>query len=239
MAEQRGFEHVVGNGCAIDRHEGLRARRLLMDIARQHFLAGPGLAGNQHGRVTARHARGQLQQLPTGRLTGDRPLFIGTAHAPGGMTLHQAQQRLGLERLDQVIDSALAHGLHGTLHRGVGSHQQHRQLRMLGTQLSQQLVPIHARHVHIADHQAEGLASHCLERLLATAHRTVGETADFQGIAQGLAQDTIVLDQQHLDRHHASPSPARRSTAAPRPHTFLGRPSSAAADYPGAPARQP
>src|SRR3990167_2527844 len=41
MAEQRGFEHVVGNRRAVDRDEGLRRSwRLLVNETRQHLLAG-------------------------------------------------------------------------------------------------------------------------------------------------------------------------------------------------------
>lgn len=104
-----------------------------MNEARQHFLAGAGLARNQHGRVTARHPRGQLQQLSTGWFAGHRAFFF--SHAPGGMPLDQAEQRLGLERLDQIVGGALAHRLDGTLHRGMRSHQQHGQLRLLAAQL--------------------------------------------------------------------------------------------------------
>ncbi|MNE70879.1 hypothetical protein D3C80_1667030 [compost metagenome] len=66
-------------------------------------------------------------------------------------------------------------------------HQQHRQLRLLAAQLRQQLVPIHTRHVDVTDHQAERFAQHSLQCLFGAAHGAVGETADFQGIAERLA----------------------------------------------------
>ncbi len=50
MAEQRGFEHVVGDGRTVDGDKRLLgATRLLVDIACQHLFTGAGLAGDQHG----------------------------------------------------------------------------------------------------------------------------------------------------------------------------------------------
>jgi hypothetical protein len=95
VTEQRGLEHVVGDRRTVDRDERLAgAMRLLVDVARQHFLAGTGLAGNQHGGVAARDPRRQLQQLRTGRLEGDRPL-VSTRPDAQGMPRHQASSALG------------------------------------------------------------------------------------------------------------------------------------------------
>ncbi|MNM10192.1 hypothetical protein D3C81_203120 [compost metagenome] len=201
MAEQGSLKHVVGDGGAVDRDKGLRGTwRLLVNVACQHFLASAGLAGDQHGRLAARHTGGQFKQLPAGRFAGHGALI--TFQTPGSMPLHQTKQRLGLERLDQVVGSALAHRLDRPLDGGVRRHQQHRQLRLLPAQLAKQLVAVHARHVHIADHQAEGLFQYRLQRFFGTADGLVGKTADFQGIAQRLAQYAIILDQQYLDCHY-------------------------------------
>ncbi|MNP52527.1 hypothetical protein D3C76_1469250 [compost metagenome] len=83
-------------------------------------------------------------------------------------------------------------------------HQQHRQLRLTGAQQRQQLMPIHARHIDVADHQAERLFSHSLQRLFGRADGTISKTTQLQGIAQGLTQCPIILDQQHLDCLHCS-----------------------------------
>lgn len=62
VAEQGGLEHVVRDRRAVDRDERLAGtRRLLVDIVGQDFLAGPGLAGDQHGGIAARDPRGQFQ----------------------------------------------------------------------------------------------------------------------------------------------------------------------------------
>ncbi|MNJ81038.1 hypothetical protein D3C77_796610 [compost metagenome] len=66
---------------------------------------------------------------------------------------------------------------------------------------------IHARHVDVADHQAEGLAADNCQRLLRRTHRLVVVPREQQRIGQCLAQRTVVLDQQNLDAHlcHSAP----------------------------------
>ena len=49
MAEQLAFQKIRGNGAAIHRHERMsRPARQLVNVARHHFLAGAGLAQDQH-----------------------------------------------------------------------------------------------------------------------------------------------------------------------------------------------
>ena len=61
VAEQLGFEQMVGDRGAVDRDErALRAPAVAVQKARDHLLAGPALAGDQHaglgGRDSAGHA---------------------------------------------------------------------------------------------------------------------------------------------------------------------------------------
>ena len=54
MAEQLAFQQVGRDGAAVDGHErSVAARRLVVDGARHHFLAGAGFAQHQHGGVEA------------------------------------------------------------------------------------------------------------------------------------------------------------------------------------------
>ncbi|CRR38147.1 hypothetical protein PAERUG_E5_London_17_VIM_2_12_12_06578 [Pseudomonas aeruginosa] len=171
VAEQGGLEHVVRDRRAVDRDERLAGtRRLLVDIVGQDFLAGPGLAGDQHGGIAARDPRGQFQQLPAGRLQGHRTILLAARQLAQRMACHQVEQRPRLERLDQVVGGALAHRLDGAIDRAVGGHQQHRQVRVACTDQAEQLVSVHARHVHVADHQAEGFAGQDRQRRLRRVH---------------------------------------------------------------------
>ncbi|MNG07789.1 hypothetical protein D3C84_911070 [compost metagenome] len=123
------------------------------------------------------------------------------------MPRDQLEQGPGLERLDQVIRRALTHRIDRPLHRAVGRHQQHRQLRLTRPQQSEQLMTIHARHIDVTEHQVERLATDGSQRFLRRTDRGVGVTAEHQRIRQGFAQGAVVLDQQHLDRHvvHCAP----------------------------------
>ncbi|EFQ61796.1 hypothetical protein PFWH6_4198 [Pseudomonas fluorescens WH6] len=202
VTEQRRFEHVVGDRRAVDGDERLLgAGRLLVDIPRKHLFTGTRFAGNQHRGITARHPSRQLQQLRTGRFKGNRALAVAGGDHAQGVPCHQLDQRLGFERLDQVIRRALAHRVHRPLHRAVGGHQQHRQLRLTHTQQAQQLVAVHARHVHIADHQAEGLLLDRLQGVLGRTDRPVVMARQQQRVSQCFTQGAIVFHQQNLDSH--------------------------------------
>ena len=56
MTEQLALQQVRRDGAAIDRHEGVAgAARQLMHMARDHLLAGAGLAQDEHVGVERRH----------------------------------------------------------------------------------------------------------------------------------------------------------------------------------------
>ena len=141
-----------------------------MNVTRQDFFTGAGLARNQHRGIAAGHAGRQLQQLHAGRFDGHRALRVSRAHTAERMACHQLQQRLGFKRLDQVIRRALTHGVHRALHRAVGGHQQHRQLGLPRPQQGEQLVTVHARHVDVADHQTERFGRDRLQRFFSRPH---------------------------------------------------------------------
>ncbi|CRN02724.1 hypothetical protein [Pseudomonas sp. 34 E 7] len=111
------------------------------------------------------------------------------------MPRHQFDQRLGFERLDQIIRRALAHGVHGPLHGAMGGHQQHRQLRLTRAQQAEQLMAVHAGHVHIADHQAESFSLNGLQGFLGRADRAVVMARQQQRVSQCFTQGAIVFNQ--------------------------------------------
>ncbi len=156
MAEQGGFEHVVGDRRAVDRHERLTAAvRVLVNVSREHFFTGAGFARDQYCRIAAGHACSQFQQLCAGRLNRHRPLAVSHPQTPQCMPGNQIQQRLGFKRFHQIVHCALTHGIHGALYSAMGRHQQHRQLRLACTQPAKQLMTVHAGHIDVTDHQAE------------------------------------------------------------------------------------
>jgi hypothetical protein len=61
-----------GDGRAVDRDEGLaRARTGTMDEPRQHFLAGAGLADDQHRAIGAGDTTRQVDDQTRGRVHRD------------------------------------------------------------------------------------------------------------------------------------------------------------------------
>ena len=83
MAEQLAFEDAFGQAARVHGHHGLRsARRDGVQRLRHHFLAGAGLAGDQHVRVRRPHARDQLQHRLHGRRLGDQRGPLVAAQQP-------------------------------------------------------------------------------------------------------------------------------------------------------------
>ena len=114
---------------------------------------------------------------------------------------HQLQQRARLERLDQIISGALTDGIYRPFYRAESRHQQYRQLRITTTDLRQQLMTIHTRHVDVADHQPERLFGQRDQGRLGAIDRPIIMPAQAQGIGQGFAQRAIVFNQQDFGSH--------------------------------------
>ncbi len=103
MAEENGFEHLLGDRRAVHRDEGrVRAGGKAMDVARHQLLAGAGLASDEDRRTGQGHALGHGQQAATGLGAGNEAFL-------GGLGTDLAAQQcaqLGLaERRQQVIDA--------------------------------------------------------------------------------------------------------------------------------------
>jgi hypothetical protein len=102
VAEQFGFQQGVGDGGAVDGDEALvGARRQFVDAARQHFLAGAGLAQQQHGGVGRGDFFHGAADLQHGFAAGQQALQRGMALACGQLAV------FGFERLD--VQGALDH----------------------------------------------------------------------------------------------------------------------------------
>ncbi len=99
VAEELRFEQGIGQRTAVFGDEGLGgAAAFVMDGARHHFLAGTGLAGDQHGQIVRRDAGDQIAHCieRTARCT------------------HHAVQAKALARLVELgLDAALEDRLGG------------------------------------------------------------------------------------------------------------------------------
>ena len=71
VAEQLGFQQVLRDRGAVDGDEGLlRAVGAAVNVARQHLLAGPAFAGDEHGGVGTRDLLGELDHFRHGSCRG-------------------------------------------------------------------------------------------------------------------------------------------------------------------------
>ncbi len=131
-----------------------------MDGVGQHFLARPGLPGDQHRHGRLRRPAGLVEQHAHGRrLADDEILFLlaGLAQvgqlAPQGDDLHGAQHRLfqrrQADRFLQEIVGAVLHRLHRHLDIAIGGDQDNRWAHRQAGDLIQQVGSITIRELYV------------------------------------------------------------------------------------------
>jgi hypothetical protein len=195
VTEQHRFEHVLGDRRAVDRDERTgTAHGVLVDVAREHLFAAAGFAGDHHRRIGLRHPAGQRQQFAGAPVLGDHRSVLGARHRQ--IAADHVDQHIGVEGLQQVIGRAAAHRVHRLLHRAVGGHQHHRQIRIAAADALEQGMSIHLGHLHIAHHHADALALQYVQRRRAVLGRRHRVTGEFQRVAQGLTQTQVIFNDQ-------------------------------------------
>ena len=181
MAEQAALDQLVRDGGQVDRHErrGLPIA-VLVDVAREHLLAGTALAGDEHGdglggellRRLRQHAH-RLRAAENHRLAIAARLLLAQPRQLAGRLelverLHHPRVELGRrEVLGHVVDGAEAHGLDrdgDLLHHG--DHDD-ADVGVLLADLAQHLEARHARHLHVEEHHVDGAALERPQRLFA------------------------------------------------------------------------
>ncbi len=216
MAEQLALEDGFRNRRAVQRHEGMpRPRAEIVQAARDLFLAGAGVAADQHIDVGA----GQFQHLPAQVLHGagnpqqhrfdaalagellaqlavlaDQPaLVLGAAHA--------VEQAFGGEGfLDEVV-GALAQRLYRHGHVAVAGDHDHRQFRVQRDQAFQQAEAVQVRHAHVADQHAGKVAVDQAQRFARAGAGAHAETGQLQPLLHGLAYRRFIVDEDDLTAH--------------------------------------
>ena len=95
VAEEFGFEQILGNRGAVDRDEILfSAPAFLVHVAGDQFLAGAGFAGDQDARFARRHLLGELENVcHCGTAVHDRAAFLGHCLQHRGDELRIRRQR--------------------------------------------------------------------------------------------------------------------------------------------------
>ena len=105
-------------------------------------------------------------------------------------------QRLRIERLDDVVGRPFAHRRDRLRDGAVGRHQHHRQIGPHALDRGQQLVAVRPRHLHVRDHQGDFLALQQLQRLGRIGRGQRRNAGGLQRVDQCLAQRGVVLDDQ-------------------------------------------
>ena len=181
VAEDLALEQRLGDGRAVDRHEGLRgALAELMDGLRHHLLAGARLAPDQHGRRRRRRLFDDPVDLADGRRVADDAAEAAVLAQLPAQDAHLAQrllalrgllqedlQTLRIDRLGQIVVSAFLDGFDGGFDGALRGQQNDGDVAHLIAQRAQQLQAVHPRHVDIRDDDARTEGGDALQRLLA------------------------------------------------------------------------
>ena len=236
VAEQLGLEQLFGQRRAVHRDERpVAPGALRVDRAGGDLLAGAALAFDQHRHVAVGHlldeprhgahgfgiahqqarVRARLQPQPQLVVLGHHRLELQGF-------LHQRPQPLHVNRLGQVIVSALLHRLDGALDRPEGGHQDEQRVAAVRPDLRQQFQAAEAGHLDVRDHQVvEPLLSQfqCRRRI---GHRINDIALAPQGLLHPRAQPLLVIHHQVfcadlcLSGVHLWFSSASASSALPR-----------------------
>jgi hypothetical protein len=197
MAEELGLEQTLGHRRAIDVHEGRAGPPAgLMDGPREKFLAGAGLAQQQHRHVGGRQPTGLLQAFPQLRRVAQDAEVGQLAAQPNPQVAIFTFELRGAP-LELLIEAD-----HLGEHRADGLHQ----LEIVVERPPPVAQPVRSQH---ADHPLPLAQRHRQER-----DGLVGQAVPFDRAAQKLGFTIDVLDDarraaaMHLPAHAFAPREA-------------------------------
>ena len=236
MAEQFGFQQVLGQGGAVDRDQGLaRAGAGTVDGAGHQLLAGAGFPGDEHRGLGGRHGGDDLahgadggaaaQDLGPGGGLAELAAQLAVLHAHAGVVhgpLQGLAQGVEVQRLGQIIVGAQAQGLHGGLHGGIGRHQHHGQGRIVVQDAAQGVDAVHAPHAHVGQHHVVGFGAHGLHGQVAVGRLVHAVAPGLEHHAQHAAVGIVIVNHENAGVH-PGPPPSACWRQAPRP-ACPGRP---------------
>ena len=225
MTKQLGFEQRFGQGGAVHRHKRFAgAGRTAVDSARHQFLASARLTDHENrGRggchpgdqfVDIEHARALALDLRHLRSFSGRPR-CGTRLGGKAPALQRARHGLAqffdVEGLGDVVVGAVADGFHGAGDVAECGDEDDGRARGLFGKGTQHLHAAHSFHADVGDHQVIAPGCGPLDRGRAIVHRVDSKTFGTQDLAQEVARDGVVLDDQNSG--HAAPPAATRGDA--------------------------
>ncbi len=209
VAEQFGFEQILGNRRGVDGDERpFGTRTVPMQRTRHQFLARTGFAGDQHGGVREGETANGPEDFLHGRRLAEnlrhQALFLSRTtlvHRLVDGATDQFERLINVERLGQVFERAALEGRNGAFQVRVGGHDDHRHRRMTRLHFLQQLQAGLAGHADIG---------HQHLRRFATA---------FQA-ADRLAGRSEALERDAFPRQRFLQHPAYRAVVVNNPYRF-------------------
>ena len=220
VAEQLALQQRVVQDGAVERDERARPPRVGgVDRLRDQLLAGPGLALDQHRRTDRPDLLDQVEHLADLRALGNHVVkMIVAAHLLAKL-LELVDQLAALEDpLDQEAemvgvvglgDEIVGAGLHRPQRLGrvaEGGQHDHADRQLLGAHLGQQVEPTQVGHAQVGDHQVVSLGAKLVPGGSAVADRIDFKSVGFEDLAQMMAIELHVVDDEDAASHSALPS---------------------------------
>ena len=165
MAEQLRLDQFLGNRGAVHLDEPFAAAQAVpMNGSGDEFLADTALAGDEHGGVGRRRPADRRHHLLEPAAVADhlmadldgaleRPVLVPEAGLLEGVLNRHAQPVGALERLLEKVERALPDRLDRRARRPVRGDHHDRQRVVHGMQTRQDVEAVHARHLHVEQHQ--------------------------------------------------------------------------------------
>ena len=210
VAEELALDQLLGNGRAVDLHEGAGgAEAQVVDVPRDELLARAVLAEDQHAPVGGSGLRDVgAQRVEDGALPDHDPAMLDLLLEGAVLRLELAlaqgvldhEQRLleGQRLLDEVL-GAHAHGLDRGLDGAVAGDDDHRHFGIERADAGQDLEPVHAGQPHVEEEEVVAAVLQRRERRLPALHRLHRVALVAQDADEGAAHARfVVYDQDRL-----------------------------------------
>ena len=235
VAEELALEQRVRERPTVDRDEaGAGAAAVPVQRRRDELLPGAALALDEDGAARRGDARDRLVDFDHRRAAADKDavrvvgaavaVHAGVGEPPLGERAPDGRfDLLEVHRLADVVVGAVTDGLDGGLDRAEGGHDDHLDRRVPRLEGTRHRDAVHLRHAHVGDGEIEVLVLGALEGTWAAVARGDAIAFALQHLGQELTRDRVVVDDEELRAHAASPGPIVISTVVPSPRRLCTR----------------
>ena len=228
VSEKLALEHAFGERATVlDYERAETPGALRVDEVSHKLLAGAGLAGDEHVGVRGGHLVHELDHLGHGRRAArdqcrrragdafpENPV-LGEQRVTLGGLADEAGDRLGIERLDDVVVRPLFERLDRGLDGGVRGHDDDRGVGGELADLALQLESVHPGHLDVDQQDVGSFADQRCERVLAARRNANVVTFLAEPCRQRVAYVLLIVDDQdaHGHRHSGFSPPPGAATS--------------------------